>query len=394
MEMRRYRYLIVGGGMTADAACKGIRELDGEGSIGLVGDEPHPPYSRPPLSKGLWKGAPEEKVWRRTEELGVDLHLGRRVVSLDLEARRATDDQGETYAYERLLLATGGRPRRLSGPGEGAIYFRTLDDYRRLRALAQEEGSSFLVVGGGFIGSEIAAALATSGRRVTMVFPEDGIGGRLFPADLAEFLNGYYRERGVEVVPRETVTSLAGDASRAATTGSGRVLQATAIVAGLGIEPEVELARSASLPVEDGIVVDELGRVGGRDDVFAAGDVARFPAPPLGSLRVEHEDHANGHGRAVGRNMAGAGEPYDHLPFFYSDLFDLGYEAVGELDSRLRTVSDWREPYREGVVYYLDGQDRVRGVLLWNVWGRVDEARALVRSAQPVDPGSLAGHIA
>ena len=131
--MRAYRYLIVGGGMTGDAACKGIREHDADGAIGLVGEEPHPPYARPPLTKGLWKGGDEEKIWRGTPDLGVDLTLGRRVVSLDLEraARRTT--RGDVYEYERLLLATGGSPRRLPFGGDGIVYFRTLDDYRHLR---------------------------------------------------------------------------------------------------------------------------------------------------------------------------------------------------------------------------------------------------------------------
>ena len=125
-------------------------------------------------------------------------------------------------------------------------------------------------------------------------------------------------------------------------------------------------------------------------EVFAAGDVARFPEAALGGARrVEHEDHAKSHGRRVGANMAGADEPYDHLPFFYSDLFDLGYEAVGELDSRLQTTADWNEPGREGTVYYLDGEGRPRGVLLWNLFGRVDAARDLIRAGDPVEPGAL-----
>ena len=388
--MRTTQYLIVGGGMTADAACKGIRDFDTDGAITVVGEEPHPPYARPPLSKALWKGDEESTIWRGTADLGVGLRLGRTIVALDLEARRATDDRGETYAYGRLLLATGGRPRRLPFGGDEVIYFRTLDDYRRLRARAVA-GARFLVIGGGFIGSEIAAALAINARSVTMVFPESGIGARIFPAELSASVTDYYRAQGVEVLAGASVTAIErdGDTVRLAT-GDGQTLEADAVVAGLGIEPRVELAAEAGLPVADGIVVDDRGRVEGYEGVFVAGDVARFPEAALGGTRrVEHEDHAKSHGRRVGANMAGADEPYDRLPYFYSDLFDLGYEAVGELDSRLQTIVDWSEPGREGTVYYLDGADRPRGVLLWNLFGRVDAARDLIRAGEPVEPGAL-----
>jgi 3-phenylpropionate/trans-cinnamate dioxygenase ferredoxin reductase subunit len=265
-------------------------------------------------------------------------------------------------------------------------HFRTLADYRRLRGEAGP-GKRFVVIGGGFIGSELAAALRSSGCEVKLVFPEPAIGARLFPADLAAFVSDYYREQGVEVLAGDTVTAI--DLGRL-TTGSGRVLDSDGIVAGLGIEPATELAEAAGLLVDDGIVVDDHGRAGGRDDVFAAGDVARYPDDALGALRrVEHEDHANSHGRAVGANMAGAGEPYRHLPFFYSDLFDLGYEAVGEVDSRHETLVEWKEPNRAGVVAYLDEQQRPRGFLLWDVWGRVDAATELIRAGEPVTPETL-----
>jgi 3-phenylpropionate/trans-cinnamate dioxygenase ferredoxin reductase component len=375
--VRSYRYLIVGGGMTADSAVRGIRDHDADGSIGLVGAENHPPYSRPPLSKALWQGKEESSVWRGTDQLGVDLVLGRRITSLDLDARRAGDDQGEEYEYERLLLATGGTPRRLDLAPD-AIHFRTLDDYRRLRQAAGD-GTRTLVVGGGFIGSELAAALQSNGADVTMVFPEDGVGARLFPAELSRFVTDYYREKGIDVRTGELASE-------------ELVEGAEVVVAGLGIVPNTDLAEAAGLPVDDGILVDDRGRVDGRDDVFAAGDVARFPVAALGTTtRVEHEDHANTHGHAVGANMAGADTPYDHLPFFYSDLFDLGYEAVGEVDSRLDTVEHWKEPGREGVVAYVDGEHKPRGFLLWNVWGKVDDARGLVAAGQPIDESTVEG---
>jgi 3-phenylpropionate/trans-cinnamate dioxygenase ferredoxin reductase subunit len=385
----RYRYLIVGGGMTGDAAVKGIRSRDPDGSLALVGEEPHAPYARPPLSKALWKGKDEDSIWRGTEEHRVDLKLGRRIESLDLGARQATDDQGETYGYERLLLATGGRPRQLPGGAEGVIYYRTLDDYHRLRD-ETKDGTRAVVVGGGFIGSELAAAVAMNGAKVTILFPDDGIGGHLFPADLSGFLNDYYREQGVEVLPGETVEAVSRNGVFTVRTESGRELEADVVVAGLGIEPRVELAEAAGLPVENGILVDDRGRVTGQEDEFAAGDVARFPAEALGtSVRVEHEDHAKSHGAKVGANMAGADEPYDHLPFFYSDLFDLGYEAVGDVSSRLQTLAEWVEPHRKGVVAYVDGEQRPRGFLLWNVWDKVEPATGLIRAAQPIDQAGL-----
>ncbi|HVP74476.1 MAG TPA: FAD-dependent oxidoreductase, partial [Gaiellaceae bacterium] len=346
----------------------------------LVGDDPQPPYKRPPLTKGLWSGGDEAKIWCGTADAGVDLRLGRRIVSVDVDARRATDDQGGEYAWEKLLLATGGRPRELDG-ADGVVYFRTLDDYRRVRARAVE-GARIVVIGGGFIGSEIAAALNGAGCRVTMVFPEAGIASRLLPAELSDFVAGYYRERGVEVLAGETVAAVSHGGVR---TGSGRTLDADGIVAGLGIEPNTELARAAGLAVDGGIVVDEYGRAGGRDHVFAAGDVASFPSPVLGGrFRVEHEDHARTHGKVAGANMAGAEIPYDHIPFFYSDMFDLGYEAVGEVDSRLATIARWDEPNRKGVVAYVDDAGRPRGFLLWNTWDKVEAARDLIRAAQPI----------
>jgi 3-phenylpropionate/trans-cinnamate dioxygenase ferredoxin reductase component len=384
--MKSSRYLIVGGGMTGDAATQGIRDHDADGSITLVGSEPHPPYKRPPLTKGLWSGGDEAKIWRGTADRGVDLVLGRSIVSLDLDARRATDDSGEEYAWEKLLLATGGTPRKLANADDDVVYYRTLDDFRKLRALA-DGGAHVVVVGGGFIGSELAASLTGVGARVTMLFPEAAIASRVFPSPLAQFVTEYYREKGVEVLTGETVESVQGGVL---TTGTGRTVEGDAVVAGLGIVPNVALADAAGFQVDNGIVVDEFGRVDGRNDVFAAGDVANFPLLALGhTARVEHEDHAVTHGRTVGANMAGAAQPYDHLPSFYSDLFDLGYEAVGDVDARLETVERWEEPNRKGVVAYVDDDRRPRGYLLWNTWDKVDAARELIRAAKPVDEGSL-----
>ena len=389
--MKHYKYLIIGGGLTGDAATRGIRELDAEGSIGLIGMESTPPYMRPNLSKGLWKGRPVEKIWRKTEERG-ELHLGRKVTALDPAKKTVQDDKGDEFAYDKLLLATGGSPIHLPFGAGDIIYFRDYADYQHLRALA-EIREHFVVIGGGFIGSEIAAALTMIGKKVTMIFLEDAIGGLVFPSDLAHFLNDYYRGKGVEIIANDSVASVQREGERLIVrTGSGRAIETDAVVAGIGLRPNVELAQAAGLKVENGIVVNERLETS-LADIYAAGDVVNFFHSALGKrVRVEHEDNAVFMGKLAGRNMAGAHETYERTPMFYSDLFEFGYEAVGETKSKMKTVSDWNEQFQKGVIYYLN-EGRVRGVVLWNVWKQVDAARALMMEEGPFQAEDLMGKI-
>lgn len=389
--MKHYKYLIVGGGLAGDAATRGIRELDADGSIGLISMESDPPYMRPNLSKGLWKGRPVEKIWRKTEERA-ELILGRKATALDPQKKTVRDDQGDEYTYDKLLLATGGSPIHLPFGGEDILYFRDFRDYQRLRKLADEK-EHFVVIGGGFIGSEIAAALTMVGKKVTMIFLEDAIGGLVFPGDLAHHLNDYYREKGVEVIANDSVASVQKTGTRLEVrTGSGRLIETDGVVAGIGIRPNVSLAQDAGLKVENGIVVNERLETS-APDIYAAGDAVNFFHAGLGErTRVEHEDNAVFMGKLAGRNMAGANETYDHIPMFYSDLFDYGYEAVGKTSSKMEMVSDWSEKYQKGVIYYLD-EGRVRGVVLWNVWKQVDNARALMQEKGPFKAEELRGRI-
>jgi 3-phenylpropionate/trans-cinnamate dioxygenase ferredoxin reductase component len=394
--MKAYTYLIIGGGITADSAVRGIRQVDASGSIGLLSEETNPPYNRPPLSKGLWLGKPLARIWRNTTSLGADVLLGRRAVAIDPAAHTVTDSLGETYSYKKLLIASGVTPRHFPFGGDEIIYYRTLADYQTLNVLAQEK-DEFTIIGGGFIGSELAAVLNAKGKKVTMVMLETGINARLLPADLVAYLGKVYEEKGVRVLPGQNVLSVAHQGTKVVThisdvkTGQEQQILSDAIVAGIGALPNDQIAASAGLPVKNGILVDEFLRAG--EDIYAAGDVAAFHNQALGmATRVEHEDNANSMGLQAGKNMAGDVQPYDHLPYFYSDMFDLGYEAVGELDPRLEVIADWQEPFRKGVLYYLKEQ-KVRGVLLWNVWQKVEAARLLIKQPGQWNETNLRGKI-
>lgn len=394
-------YLIVGGGLAGAAAVEGIRERDSGDGITLVSAEPDLPYDRPPLSKKLWTGGQTEAEVKLHpadfyRERGVDLRLGRTITSLDRRQRVARDDQGTEYRFEKALLAAGGTPKKLKIPGgdlPGIFYYRTLADYRRARELAAA-GKTAVVIGGGFIGSEMAAALAMSGLQVTMVFPESYLVSRVFPPGLGRALNSAYQAKGVRLLSGDVPAAIEakGQGFRVRTRG-GENLAADLLIAGLGIAPNIELARTAKLATGDGIIVNEQLETSDAN-IFSAGDLAYFPEAVLGPRRIEHWDNAVTQGRHAGANMAGAAKPFTALPFFYSDLFEFGYEAVGEVDSRLETWADWQEENKTGVIYYLAG-GRVRGAMMCNVWEKVEAARELIRAQNPVKTGAdLRGAIA
>ena len=394
----RFDYLIIGGGMTAAAAAQGIREIDAKGSIGIISAEDQRPYDRPPLTKKLWLGKSEDIIWRDLPKENLDLILGFRVSTLDPQRKQVQNEEGHSYRYKKLLLATGGSPRRLPFAPEETLYFRTLGDYHIVREWVGK-GDRIGIIGGGFIGSEIAAALASNGEQIVMVFPEKGIGSRIYPDDLSQFVTQYFVQKGVEVHPGMEIQAIDRQDNRFVMKGKDEsAIKVDHIIAGIGLLPNIELAKAAGIMIGSpeiggGILADEYLRTN-QSDIYAAGDAASFNNYVLQQkMRVEHEDNANMMGKQAGRNMAGAGELYHHLSYFYSDLFELGYEAVGELDPRLETFMDWKEPFKKGVIYYLD-HGRVRGVLLWNVWDTVPAARALIAEPGPFKAADLKNRLA
>ncbi len=388
MTIRKFQYLIAGAGLAGASAIEGIREVDPNGSIGVVGAEKRLPYHRPPLSKKLWFGKMEVKdVFLHPEsfyrENGADLLLGRRLVTLDPGKRIAGDAEGNTYQFEKLLLATGGEPRSLRIPGgdlEGISYYRYLSDYERLQDRV-EEGKSVTVIGGGFIGSEMAAALSFRKLHVTMIYPDASLCGRVFPVHLGLALERNYESRGIRILKGQKPVSVEKESGRFVVRSSGgAVVESDLLIVGVGIRPSIELAEKAGVRTGDGIIVDEYLQTS-HPDIYAAGDNARFPYQALGQeTRLEHWDNALNQGKHAGRNMAGAREAFTYMPYFFSDLFEFGYEAVGEVNSELDTVEEWQKPYDTGTITYMrDG--KIRGMMMCNVWDKVDAARELIRQS-------------
>jgi 3-phenylpropionate/trans-cinnamate dioxygenase ferredoxin reductase component len=400
MSEQKYGYVIVGAGLAGASAIEGIRERDAESSILMIGNEEHPPYHRPPLSKKLWFGQKKvEDIFVQAEDFflfnNVDLLLGDSVTRIDPARKTVVDDDDNEYGYNKLLLATGGTPRTLDIPGgdmEGIFYYRRLDDYLELRSQASE-GKTAVVIGGGYIGSEMAAALTVNKVDVTMVFPEPYLVQRIFPEALGRAIQEDYVRRGVRVIAGDLPRSLERRNGRYIThTANGQKLESDIVLAGVGIRPNTELAQMAGLSVENGISVNEYLQTS-NPDVYAVGDNAYFPYQALQQrTRIEHWDNALNQGKAAGLNMAGEGEQFTYMPYFFSDLFDFGYEAVGDVDSSLETFTDWQMENETGVIYYLK-EGRVRGAMMCNVWDKVDAAREIIRKAAPVTREDLLGAI-
>jgi len=299
------------------------------------------------------------------------------VKNITAEERFVTDVEGHHYGYTRLLIATGGNPREITKAGRKVQYFRNVGDYIALTK-AMSETEDFLLIGAGFIGAELSAGLSHRGKKVTVLFNGKSMLETIFPSDLSAFVTDYYRQKGITFLTEDEPVNFSEHGNRVkVTTKAGREVETGYVIAGIGIDPETELAKSAGLLVDKGVVVDKYLKTS-KPEIFAAGDLARFPCEALGeSVRLEHWDNASAQGKCAGNNMAGGDEPYVYLPYFYSDLFDLGFEAVGKLDSKLKTLSAWETPFRKGVVVYLEDQ-KVKGVLLWNQGKILDWARQLI----------------
>jgi 3-phenylpropionate/trans-cinnamate dioxygenase ferredoxin reductase subunit len=400
--MNSYDYVIVGAGVAAAAAAAAIRERDAEGSLAIIGREDDGPFYRPDLSKTLWldENAGLDNGWLLDDQIGADLLTGTSVTAIDTEARTLTLSDTRTLTYGQLLLATGAEPRTLDLPDSPRILtYRTVADYRRLRELTNS-GARAVVVGGGYIGAEISAALRQNEVEVTLIMPGTAVQGSMFPADLAAEVTRTYRERGVEMVTGTRVTGARTEGDTVTvSTDQGTERTADVVVVGAGVVPNDQVARLAGITVDDGIVVDARLATS-APHVWAAGDVARYPDALLGTRRVEHVDNAEHQGTVAGRNMAaaqtGSGEPesYTYTPIFWSDLFDYGYEAVGELSAQADTTEDFSADRSSGVVYYAH-EDHVRGVLLWNVWDSTDKAKAVIEqtAVEPRSGDELRGSI-
>lgn len=336
--MENTAYLLIGGGLAAHQAAKQIRQMDRDGAVTLISAEPHTPYDRPPLSKEFLRGEKNRgQLFYDPDSVYVDQRidtlLGTTVQRLHLHDKTARLSNGRTIRFEKALLATGGRPVRLRIPGAdlpGVHYLRTLDDAVAILAHVTP-GARAVVIGAGFIGLEIAASLTQLGIHVTVIESQPHIWPRFAHRGLAERMQRYCSDKGVVFRTNETVEQIERRHDRMAVgVSTGLTLPCHFVVIGVGIVPNVELARDAGLPVTDGVVVDEFMQTS-HPDVYAAGDIVNYLDPVFDKRRrVEHWGHAEYTGQVAGKNMAGGREAYDLVSYVWSDIFDLHLEFAGD----------------------------------------------------------------
>ncbi|HEU4400103.1 MAG TPA: FAD-dependent oxidoreductase [Actinomycetota bacterium] len=405
MAVRDVEHLIIGGGVAAAKAAEGLRAAGGEGSAVVMTAEPELPYERPPLSKDFLRGEvgrektrTHDETWYREHD--VDVLMATRASTLDPSTRTVTTEIGDQLRYGGLVLATGATPIRLGLPGEsleGVYYLRTVDDSERLRA-AISRAETMVVIGGGFIGAEVAASATQMDTRVTLLELAETLWTRAVGPQMGRFFEDFLRDRGVHVRTRIGARALEGNGGvEAVVLPDGTRLPADVVVIGVGVRPDVDLAERAGLPVDDGVLVDEQLRAAGhrapQDElrIWAAGDVANAAHPLFGRIRIEHWAEALNQGLIAGRNLAGAGERYDRVPYFYSDQFDLSLSYLGH-------VREWDELVTRGdrnvkeprfIAWYLR-QGIPRAALIVNDWDAEDPVREVIRRGEAVEPDRLA----
>jgi 3-phenylpropionate/trans-cinnamate dioxygenase ferredoxin reductase component len=390
-------FAIVGASLAGAKAAETLRAEGFDGRVLLVGSETERPYERPPLSKEYLRGEAErEKIYVHDEgfyaEHEIDLRLGRTAADLDVAARELTLDDGERVRYDSLLLATGAEPRRLDVPGadlDGVRYLRSVTNSDALRERF-ERARSVVVVGAGWIGCEVAAAARQHGLDVTLVEPLPVPLQRVLGDELGGFYRDVHAEHGVQVLTGIGVEAFeGGDAVERVVLADGRRIDCELVVVGVGVRPRTQLAEQAGLAIDDGILVDERLE-SSAPGVFAAGDVARARHPFYDAdVRVEHWATALNQGPAAARSMLGGTEPYDRLPYFYSDQYDVGMEYTGWAQEWDRVVFRGDPASREFIAFWLR-DDRVLAGMNVNVWDVTDSIERLIRDRAPVDVERLA----
>jgi 3-phenylpropionate/trans-cinnamate dioxygenase ferredoxin reductase component len=397
MAVRDVEHLIIGGGVAAAKAAEGLRAAGGKGPAVVMAAEPELPYERPPLSKDFLRGeAGREKTRTHDEawyrEHDVEVMLATRASTLDPSTRTVTTEVGDQLHYGGLVVATGATPVRLGLPGEeldGVYYLRTVDDSERLRA-AISRAETMVVIGGGFIGAEVAASATQMDTRVTLLELAETLWTRAVGPQMGRFFEEFLRDRGVHVRTRVGAQGLEGDGGvEAVELPDGTRLPADVVVIGVGVRPDVDLAERAGLAVDNGILVDE--HLQATDRIWAAGDVANAAHPQFGRIRIEHWAEALNQGLIAGRNLAGANERYDRVPYFYSDQFDLSMSYLGHVREwdELVTRGDQRVKEPSFVTWYLR-EGVPRAALIVNDWDAEDPVREVIRRGEPVDPDRLA----
>jgi 3-phenylpropionate/trans-cinnamate dioxygenase ferredoxin reductase subunit len=390
-------HVIVGAGLAGAKAAETLREEGFNGRVVLVGAEDERPYERPPLSKDYLRGETgRDKVYVHDEgfyaESEIELILGRSAVSLDTGRRELALDDGERLRYDRLLLATGAEPRRLSIPGadlNGVLYLRSVRDSDTLRERL-DRGGTVVVVGAGWIGSEVAASARQRGLEVSVVDPASVPLERVLGAEVGAVYRDLHADHGVRMLTGTGVEAFEGsDAVERVRTTDGRELDCDFVVVGVGVEPRTELASQAGLAVDNGILVEEELQTS-VPGVFASGDVANAHHPFYGErIRVEHWANALNQGPAAARSMLGRPDPYERLPYFFSDQYELGMEYTGFARDWDRVVFRGDPAGREFVAFWLV-EDRVVAGMNVNVWDVTDSVKRLIRERLPVDDRRLA----
>jgi len=337
--MSTSRFVILGGGMVAGYAAKQMVELGLKpGELTIVSSDDVVPYERPPLSKSFLAGKDtEDAIKIKPEDFyrqhGIEVKLRTEVSSLDAKGKRLILNAGDALSFEKLVIATGARPRRLNAPGaqlKNLFYLRSMDDSKSIRAQS-EKSKRAVIIGGGFIGMEVAAVLTQRGLSVTMVLGDDRIWRRLFTPEMSKFFEEYYTAKGVRIVRSTTVKELRGSgAVTSAVTGDGQNIDCDLVVAGIGVEPVTDIFSGSGLAIDNGIVVDEHLETS-APDILAAGDVANYQDVLFNKRRrVEHWDNAVSQGQHCARTLMGERAPFRHVPYFFSDVFDLSYEYWGD----------------------------------------------------------------